>query len=65
MRKTNDPCWVKYVNLAQYSINTSPHSTLQNNTPYIILYGPVQGLENFVIPEEIAADVATEEEMNQ
>ena len=67
MRKTNDPCWVKYVNLAQYSINTSPHSTLQNNTPYRILFGrePVQGLENFGIPEEIAADVTTEEEMNQ
>ena len=33
MRKTNDPWWVKYVNLAQYSINTKPHSTLQNKTP--------------------------------
>ena len=67
MRKTNDPCWVKYVNLAKYTINTSPHSTLQNNTPYRILFGrePVQGLENFCIPEEIAADVTTEEEMNQ
>ena len=39
IRKTNDPCWVKYVNLAQYSINTSPHSTLQNNIPYRILFG--------------------------
>ena len=51
--KTNDSCWVKYVNIAQYSINTSPHSTLENNTPYRILFGrdPVQGLEQFGIPE--------------
>ena len=30
MRKDNDPCWVKYVFIAQHSINTSSHSTLEN-----------------------------------
>ena len=31
MRKNNDPCWVKYVSIAQHSINnTSPHSKLEN-----------------------------------
>ena len=67
MRESKDPCWVKYVNRTQYSINTSPHSTLEYKTPYIILFGRehVQGLEEFGIPDEIAADVTTEEEMNQ
>ena len=67
MRKSKDPCWVKYVNRTQYSINTSPHSTLEYKTPYRILFGRehVQGLEEFGIPDEIAADVTTEEEMNQ
>ena len=63
MRKSK----VKYVNRTQYSINTSPHSTLEYKTRYRILFGRehVQGLEEFGIPDEIAADVTTEEEMNQ
>ena len=66
MRKANDPCWVTYVPLAQHSINTSPHSTLENRTPYRVLFGrnPVKGLEDLGIPNEIANDVMTEEEMN-
>ena len=69
MWKSKDPCWVKYVqvNRTQYSIDTSLHSTLEYKTPYRILFGRehVQGLEEFGIPDEIAADVTTEEEMNQ
>ena len=67
MRKNNDQCWIKYVNTTQYSINTSPHSTLENKTPYRVLFGrdPVGGLESFGIPEEIAVDVTTEQEINQ
>ena len=48
MRKSKDPCWVKYVNRNQYSINTSSHSTftLEYKTPYRILFDRehVQGL---------------------
>ena len=29
MQKSKDPCWVKYVNRTQYSINIGPHSTLE------------------------------------
>ena len=67
MRNNNDQCWMKYVNTTQYSINTSPHSTLENKTPYRVLFGRdhVGGLESFGIPEEIAVDVTTEEEINQ
>ena len=66
MRKANDPCWVTYVPLAQHSINTSPHSTLENRTPYRVLFGrdPVKGLEDLGIPNEIANDVITEEHLN-
>ena len=48
MRKANDPCWINYVSQAQFSINTSPHSTLENRTPYRVLFGrdPVNGLTN-------------------
>ena len=67
MRKNKDQCWVKYLNNTQYSINTSPHSTLEYKTPYKVLFGrdPVEGLASFGIPEEIAVDVTTEEEINQ
>ena len=67
MRKNEDQCWVKYLNNTQYAINTSPHSTLEYKTPYRVLFGrdPVDGLTSFGIPVEIAADVTTEEEINQ
>ena len=67
MRKNKDQCWVKYLNNTQYSINTNPHSTLEYKTQYRVLFGrdPVEGLASFGIPEEIAVDVTTEEEINQ
>ena len=66
MRKSNDPCCVTYVPLAQHSINTNPHSTLKNRTPYRVLFGrdPVNGLEDLGIPNEIANVVITEEHLN-
>ena len=66
MLKSKDPCWVKYVNRTQYSINTSPHSAVDYKTPYRIIFGweHVQGFKEFGIPDEIAEDVTTEEEMN-
>ena len=65
MGKSNDDCWVKYIPIVQHSINTSPHSTLQGNSSYRILFGrvPVKGMENFGIPDEMAGDVTTEERM--
>ena len=65
MRQSNDDCWVKYIPIVQHSINTSPHSTLQGNSPYRILFGrePVKGMGDFGIPDEIAGDVTTEEGM--
>ena len=65
MRKAGDNCWTKYINMVQYSINTSPHSTLENKSPYRVLFGrePIRGMEQFGIPEEIAVDVTTEEQM--
>ena len=67
MRKNKDQCWVKYLNNTQYSINTSPHSTWEYNTPYRILFAcdTVEGLASFGVLEEIAVDVTTEEEINQ
>ena len=66
MRKANDNCWVKFIPQAQYSINTSPHSALENKSPYRVLFGrdPVKGLEDLGIPDEIAEDIRTEEELN-
>ena len=54
MRQT-DQYWVKFLNITQYSINTSPHSTLEYKTPYIVLFGhdPVEGLASFGISEEM------------
>ena len=42
MRKNNDPYWVRYVSIAQHSINTSPHSTLENYSPYRCYLGENQ-----------------------
>ena len=59
MRKANDPCWVTYVPLAQNSINTSPHSTLENRTPYRVLFGrdPVKGLSlSFFLTQDEVPD---------
>ena len=66
-RDTLSRSWVKYLNNTQYSINTNPHSILEYKTPYRVLFGrdPVEGLASFGIPEEIAVDVTTEEEINQ
>ena len=66
MRKNNDPCWVKYVPIAQHSINTSPHSTLENYSPYRVLFGrePTKGLAALGIPDNIASDLTTEEKLN-
>ena len=59
MEKANDPSWENNVSLAQHSINASPHSTLENRTPYRVLFGrdPVKGLEDLGIPNEIANDL--------
>ena len=56
----------KFIPQAQYSINTSPHSALENKSPYRVLFGrdPVKGLEDLGIPDEIAEDIRTEEELN-
>ena len=66
MRKNRDPCWVKYVSLAQHSMNTSPHSTLENKSPYRVLFGrdPTKGLDELGIPENISKDINTEEELS-
>ena len=56
MRNNDDPCWHKYVSLAQHSVNTSPHSTFENSSPYRVLFGrePNKGLEDVGIPDNIA-----------
>ena len=66
MRENNDPCWVKYVSLAQHSINTSPHSTLGNKSPYSVLFGreATRSLDEFGIPDNISKDITTEEDLN-
>ena len=38
MRKAKNDNWVKFVPLVQYSINSSPHSTLEYQTPYRVLF---------------------------
>ena len=65
MREANNDNWVKFVLLVQHSINTSPHSTLEYQTPYRVLFGrdPVKGFRDLGIPDEIAQDIATEEEL--
>ena len=67
MRTAQDPCWIKYVNQAQHSVNTSPQSTLENRSPYRVLFGrePIKGLEDLGIPDVIANDVITEENLNR
>ena len=66
MRKNNDPCWFKYVPIAQHSVNTSPQSTLENYSPYRVLFGrePAKRLAALEIPDNIASDLTTEEELN-
>ena len=58
---------MNYLNKTQYSINTSPHSTLEYEHHTRVLFGrdPGEGLASFGIPEEIAVDMTTEEEINQ
>ena len=67
MRTAQDPCWIKYVNQAQHSVNTSPHSTLENRSPYRVLFGrePIKGLGDLGIPDVITNDVITEENLNR
>ena len=66
MRKNRDPCWLKYVSLAQHSINTSLHSTLENKSPYRVLFGrdATKGLDELGIPENISKDINTEEKLS-
>ena len=61
--QNNDPCWDKYVPIAQHLINTSPHSTLENYSPYRMLFGrePTKGLAAL---GNTASDLTTEEELN-
>ena len=64
-RKANNDNWVKFVPLVQHSINTRPHSTLEYQTPYRVLFGrdPVKGFRELGIPDEIAQDITIEEEL--
>ena len=61
---SNDLCWVKYLNIVQYQKNTTYHSTI-GVTPYEALYNhkPSSGLSDFGIPDEIAQDIHTEQEL--
>ena len=45
---------------------TSPHSTLEIYSPYRVLFGrePTKGLAALGIPDNIASDLTTEEELN-
>ena len=65
MRATKKDNWLKFVPLVQHSINTSLHSTLKYQTPYRVLFGrdPVKGFRDLSIPDEIAQDLTTEEEL--
>ena len=65
MREAKQDYWVKFVPLVLHSINTSPHSTLEYLTLYRVLFGrdPVKGFRNLGIPDEIAQDLTTEEEL--
>ena len=62
-RKADNNNWVKFVPLVRHSINISPHSTLEYQTPYRVLFGrdPLKG-RDLGIPDEISQDVTTEEE---
>ena len=59
IRINKDPCWHKYASLAQHSINTSPHSTLENSSPHRVLFGrePNKRLEDIGIPDNIAQEI--------
>ena len=63
MREANNDNWVKFVPLVQHSTNTSPHSTLEYQTPYRVLFGRVKGFRDLGIPDEIAQDITTEVEL--
>ena len=65
MREAKEDNWVKFVPLVQHSINASPHSTLEYQTPYRVLFGrdPVKGFRDLGIPDEIAQDITTEVEL--
>ena len=43
MRKSNDPCWTKYIPIVQHFISTSPHSTQSNKSSYRVLFGTYSG----------------------
>ena len=66
MHKDQDPCWVRYVSLAQHSMNTSPHSTLENKSPNRVLFGreATKGLDKLGISQNIYMDKTTEDELN-
>ena len=63
MRKAPNNNWVKFVPLVQHSISTTPHSTLEYQTPYRVLFGrdPVKGFRDLSVPDEIAQDIISEE----
>ena len=65
MREAKEDYWLYFVPLVLHSINTSPHSTLEYLTLYRVLFGrdPVKGFRNLGIPDEIAQDLTTEEEL--
>ena len=54
-----------YIPRVQHSIITSPHSGLDGRSPYRVLFGrnPIKGLEDIGIPDAIANDITTEEEL--
>ena len=57
-------CLGKVLNRVQYQKNTTQHSTL-GFTPYEALFNhkPSSGLLDFGIPEEVANDINTEEDL--
>ena len=59
MRKNKDQC-------SRYAINIRPHSTLEYKTTYRVLFrcDPVEGLASFGIPEEMAVNLTTQEEIS-
>ena len=61
---TTDLCWVKYLKRVQYQKNTTHHSTI-GLTPYEALYNhkPSSGLLDFGIPQEVAHDIHTEQDL--
>ena len=60
----NDLSWVKYLKRVQYQKNTTHYSTL-GHTPYEALFNhkTSSGLLDFGIPEEVANDIITGEDL--